>query len=47
MTRLTTNSQETMLGDLLSNGTTLYLIPFFQRENRWAPDKVYNLLEDI
>ena len=47
MTRLTTNSQETTLGDLLSIGTSLYLIPFFQREYRWAPDKVNNLLQDI
>lgn len=47
MTRLTTNSQETALGDLLSVGTSLYLIPFFQREYRWAPDKVTNLLQDI
>lgn len=47
MTRLTTNSQETTLGDLLSIGTSLYLVPFFQREYRWAPDKVNNLLDDI
>lgn len=47
MTRLTTNSQETTLGDLLSIGTSLYLIPFFQREYRWSPDKVNNLLDDI
>lgn len=47
MTRLTTNSQETTLGDLLSIGTSLYLIPFFQREYRWAPDKVANLIQDI
>ncbi|MBW9059177.1 DUF262 domain-containing protein [Agrobacterium pusense] len=47
MTRLTTNSQETTLGDLLSIGTSLYLIPFFQREYRWAPDKANNLLQDI
>lgn len=47
MTRLTTNSQETALGDLLAIGTSLYLIPFFQREYRWAPDKVNNLLQDI
>jgi hypothetical protein len=47
MTRLTTNSQETTLGDLLSIGTSLYLIPFFQREYRWAPDKVNNLIDDI
>lgn len=47
MARLTTNSQETTLGDLLSIGTSLYLIPFFQREYRWAPDKVNNLLQDI
>lgn len=47
MTRLTTNSQETTLGDLLSIGSSLYLVPFFQREYRWAPDKVNNLLDDI
>lgn len=47
MTRLTTNSQETTIGDLLSIGTSLYLIPFFQREYRWAPDKVNNLLQDV
>ncbi len=47
MTRLTTNAQETTLGDLFSIGTSLYLIPFFQREYRWAPDKVSNLLQDI
>lgn len=47
MTRLTTNSQETTLGDLFSIGTSLYLIPFFQREYRWAPDKVNNLIQDI
>lgn len=47
MTRLTTNSQETTLGDLLSIGSALYLVPFFQREYRWAPDKVNNLLDDI
>lgn len=47
MTRLTTNSQETTLGDLFSIGTSLYLIPFFQREYRWAPDKVNNLLQDV
>ncbi|MCB1154792.1 DUF262 domain-containing protein [bacterium] len=47
MTRLTTNSQETTLGDLLSIGTSLYLVPFFQREYRWAPDKVNNLIQDI
>lgn len=47
MTRLTTNSQETTLGDLLSVGTSLYLIPFFQREYRWSPEKVRNLKQDI
>jgi uncharacterized protein with ParB-like and HNH nuclease domain len=47
MARMTTNSQETALGDLLSIGTSLYLIPFFQREYRWAPDKANNLLQDI
>lgn len=47
MTRLTTNSQETTLGDLFSIGTSLYLIPFFQREYRWTPDKVKNLIQDI
>lgn len=47
MTRLTTNSQETTIGDILSIGTSLYLIPFFQREYRWSPDKVNNLLDDI
>jgi hypothetical protein len=47
MTRLTTNSQETTLGDVLSIGTSIYLIPFFQREYRWAPDKVNNLIQDI
>ena len=47
MTRLPTNSQETTLGDLLSIGTSLYLIPFFQREYRWSPDKVGNLIQDI
>ncbi|RYZ87114.1 MAG: DUF262 domain-containing protein, partial [Proteobacteria bacterium] len=47
MARMTTNSQETALGDLLSIGTSLYLIPFFQREYRWAPDKASNLLQDI
>lgn len=47
MTRLTTNAQETTLGDLLSIGTSLYLIPFFQREYRWAPDKVKNLIDDV
>lgn len=35
------------MGDLLSIGTSLYLIPFFQREYRWAPDKAKNLLQDI
>jgi hypothetical protein len=47
VTRLTTNSQETTLGDLLSIGSSLYVIPFFQREYRWAPDKVNNLIQDI
>lgn len=47
MTRLTTNAQETTLGDVLAIGPGLYLIPFFQREYRWAPDKANNLLEDI
>jgi hypothetical protein len=47
MTRLTTNAQETTLGDLLAVGPGIYLIPFFQREYRWAPDKANNLLDDI
>jgi hypothetical protein len=47
MTRLTTNSQESTLGDLLAIGPGIYLIPFFQREYRWAPDKANNLLNDI
>jgi hypothetical protein len=47
MTRMTTNAQETTLGDVLSIGTALYLIPFFQREYRWAPDKANNLLQDV
>lgn len=47
MTRLTTNSQETTLGDLLAIGTSTYVIPFFQREYRWSPDKSVNLLKDI
>jgi hypothetical protein len=47
MTKLTTNAQETTLGDLLAIGPGIYLIPFFQREYRWAPDKVNNLLDDI
>lgn len=47
MTRLTTNSQESTLGDLLAIGPGIYLIPFFQREYRWAPDKANNLLDDI
>lgn len=47
MTRLTTNSQETTLGDVLSIGTSIYLIPFFQREYRWPSDKVNNLIQDI
>ena len=46
-TRLTTNSQESSLGDLLAIGPGIYLIPFFQREYRWAPDKASNLLDDI
>lgn len=47
MTRLTTNSQESTLSDLLAIGPGIYLIPFFQREYRWAPDKANNLLDDI
>lgn len=47
MTRLTTNSQETTIGDLLSIGTSLYLIPFFQREYRWDSEKINNLIQDI
>lgn len=47
MTRLTTNSQESTIGDLLAIGPGIYLIPFFQREYRWAPDKANNLLDDI
>lgn len=47
MTKLTTNSQETTIGELFSIGPSLYLIPFFQREYRWSPDKVKNLIQDI
>jgi hypothetical protein len=47
MARMTTNSQETAIGDLLSIGTSMFLVPFFQREYRWAPDKANNLLKDI
>jgi len=47
MARLTTNSQEASIGDLFSSGTSLFVIPFFQREYRWKADKIKNLLQDI
>ena len=45
--KLTNNSDETLVGSLLSGGDNIFSIPYFQRAYKWKKDKVEQLQADL